>query len=189
MPRIDELDKKIIAMLQKDGRISLTDIGRKLGLSHVSIRKRIEKLYEKGVKVTAGLDARKFGFRIAIVNVEAEGHERLLELLKKFSDCPRMVFMTTTTGAYNLMTVMIAEDADTLNSIIEFCSARNQKGIRRSEAIVGEAPILPKYLPIRIMAEKKLEDAPCGVNCGRCARYKEGKCLACPATKYYRGPL
>lgn len=183
------MDKKIIAILQKDGRTSLTDIGKKLGLSHVSVRKRIKKLYKEGVKVTVGLDIGKLGFRIAIVNVEAEGHERLLDLIKRFSDCPRMVFMTTTTGAYNLMTIMIAEDLNTLNSIIEFCSARTQKGIRRSEAIVGEVPIIPKYLPIMIVSKKNLEDAPCGVNCGRCLRYREGKCLACPATKYYRGPL
>jgi hypothetical protein len=29
------------------------------------------------------------------------------------------VFVATTTGAYNLVTIMVAEDADTLNAIIE----------------------------------------------------------------------
>jgi hypothetical protein len=29
------------------------------------------------------------------------------------------VFVATTTGMYNLVTIMVAEDADTLNAIIE----------------------------------------------------------------------
>jgi Lrp/AsnC family transcriptional regulator for asnA, asnC and gidA len=186
---MDTVDKKIIAILQKDGRASLSYIGKELGVSHVAAGRRLENLCEKLVKVSAGLNAERLGFRVAIVNAEVETPERLRELLDKFSKCPRIVFLTTTTGAYNLMTAMVAEDADTLNAIIEVCSVRAQKGIRRSEAIIGEAPVIPKYLPIKIVANKEDEDAPCGINCGKCLRYREKKCLSCPATKYYRGPL
>ena len=185
---MDEVDKKIVAILQKDGRAPLTQIGERLGLSHVAVGKRIERLCRDLVKVSAGLNAEKMGFRVAIVNAEVESPEILQELLEKFSKCPRIVFLTTTTGAYNLMSIMVAEDADTLNAILQICSVRSQRGIRRSEAIVGEAPRVPKYLPIPI-AEEKNEDAPCGINCGKCPRYGEKKCLGCPATVYYRGPL
>jgi len=186
---MDDVDKKIVSILQEDGRTSLSSIGKELGLSHVAIIKRLKNLSERLVKVSAGLNAEYLGFRVAIVNAEVETPERLRELLGIFSRCPRIVFLTTTTGAYNLMTIMVAEDADTLNAIIEVCSVRAQKGIRRSEATIGEAPAIPKYLPIKIVAAKEDEDAPCGINCGKCLRYQEKKCLGCPATKYYRGPL
>jgi len=186
---MDEVDKKIVAMLQEDGRAPLSKIGKALRLSHVAVGKRIEKLCKEIVKVSAGLNAEKLGFRIAIVNAEVESIEILEQLLEKFSKCPRIVFLTTTTGAYNLMSIMVAENADTLNAILQICSVRAQRGIRRSEAIVGEAPKVPKFLPITVIAEKNAEEAPCGINCGNCVRYAEGKCLACPATKYYRGPL
>ena len=186
---MDKIDKKIICILQEDGRASLSSIGKELGMSHVAVSKRLENLCEKLVKISAGLNAEHLGFRMAIVNAEVETPERLRELLDKFSKCPRIVFLTTTTGAYNLMTAMVAEDADTLNAIIEVCSVRAQKGIRRSEAIIGEAPVIPKYLPIKIVANKEDEDAPCGINCGKCLRHREKKCLGCPATKYYKGPL
>jgi Lrp/AsnC family transcriptional regulator for asnA, asnC and gidA len=186
---MDKVDKKIISILQEDGRASFSSIGKELGMSHVAVSKRLENLCKKLVKVSVGLNAKHLGFRIAIVNAEVETPQRLQELVDKFSKCPRMVFLTTTTGAYNLMTIMIAENADTLNAIIEVCSVRAQKGIRRSEAMIGEAPVIPKYLPIKIVANKEDEDAPCGINCGKCMRYQEKKCLGCPATKYYRGPL
>ncbi len=186
---VDEIDKKIISILQEDGRTSLSEIGKKVGFSHVSVRKRLKNLCENLVNVSAGLNAEKLGLRVVVVNAEVGTPERLRELINKFSKCPRIVFLTTTTGAYNLMTVMVAEDADTLNAIVEVCSVRAQKGIRRSEVTIGEAPVVPKYLPIKIISNKEEEDAPCGINCGKCLRYKNQKCLGCPATKYYRGPL
>jgi len=54
--------------------------------------------------------------------------------------------------------------------------------------IIGEPPVVPKHLQIKIIAEKSLEDAPCGINRGKCVRYEQEKCLGCPATRYYRGP-
>jgi DNA-binding Lrp family transcriptional regulator len=186
---MDELDKKIISILQDDGRASLSEIGKKVGISHVSVRKRLKNLCENVVKVSVGLNAEQLGFHVAIVNAEVETPERLRKLIDIFSKCPRIVFVTTTTGAYNVMTMMVAENADTLNAIIEVCSIRAQKGIRRSEATIGEAPIVPKYLPIKIVSNKEMEIAPCGINCGKCLRYKNQKCLGCPATKHYRGPL
>jgi Lrp/AsnC family transcriptional regulator for asnA, asnC and gidA len=186
---MDEIDKKIISILQEDSRASLSSIGKKLGMSHVAISKRLKNLCKELVKISTGLNAKCLNFRIAIVNAEVETLQRLQELINMFSKCPRIVFLTTTTGAYNLMTVMVAEDSDTLNAIIEVCSVRAQKGIRRSEAIIGEAPVIPKYLPIKIFVNKEDEDAPCKINCGKCLRYQEKKCLGCPATKYYRGPL
>jgi DNA-binding Lrp family transcriptional regulator len=189
MSTLDDVDKKIISILQEDGRISLSEIGQRLGLSHVSVRKRLEKLCKGLVKVSADLNAEQLDLRIAIVSAEVETHERLRELIDIFSKCPRTVFVTITTGAYNVMMTMVAEDADTLNAILEVCSIRAQKGIRRSEAIIGEAPVVPKYLPIKIIPNKEMKIAPCGIDCGKCLRYKNQKCLACPATKYYRGPL
>ncbi|MGQ9782323.1 MAG: Lrp/AsnC family transcriptional regulator [Nitrososphaeria archaeon] len=186
---MDEIDKKIITLLQEDGRASLSSIGKELCLSHVAVRKRLKNLCERLVKVSAGLNTECLGFRLAVVNAEVETPERLRKLVEIFSRCPRIVFLTTTTGAYNLMTIMVAEDADTLNAIVEVCSARAQKGIRRSEVIIGEAPTIPRYLPIRIVATKEDEDAPCGMNCSKCVRYQEKKCLGCPTTKCYRGPI
>jgi len=186
---MDDTDKKIIAILRENGRTSLSEIGEKVGFSHVAAKRRLENLCQNMIKVSAGLNAEQLGLRIAIVNAEVESPERLRALMRVFSRCPRTIFVATTTGAYNVMTIMVAEDTDTLNAIIECCSLRAQKGIRRSEATIGEAPLIPKHLPINIIANKDLEIAPCGINCGKCERYHNNKCLACPATKYYRGPL
>lgn len=184
---MDRVDRKIYSMLLEDGRISLSSMGRSLGLSHVSIRNRLENMEKDNlINVYAGINLKKLGFRIIIINCEVETHDLLRELIKVFSNCPRVIFMARTTGEYNLMMIMVAEDMDTLNAIVEICSIRAYKGIRRSEVIIGETPELPKFIPIRLFTDKPFEDAPCGINCGKCLRYRDNKCLGCPSTRYYR---
>jgi DNA-binding Lrp family transcriptional regulator len=41
---MDDINKKIISILQDDGRTSLSEIGKKVGFSHVAVRKRLENL-------------------------------------------------------------------------------------------------------------------------------------------------
>lgn len=43
---IDDLDKKIIQMLQEDGRMSFKDIGDKLGKTEATIRRRVKRLVD-----------------------------------------------------------------------------------------------------------------------------------------------
>ncbi len=43
---LDDLDKKIIQMLQEDGRISFKDIGDKLGKTEATIRRRVKRLID-----------------------------------------------------------------------------------------------------------------------------------------------
>lgn len=45
----DEADRVIVSELQRDGRTSLADIGRKLGVSHVAVRKRLKRLVKNGL--------------------------------------------------------------------------------------------------------------------------------------------
>ena len=42
--KMDNVDKKIISILQQDGRTSLSSIGKQLGMSHVAVKKRLDNL-------------------------------------------------------------------------------------------------------------------------------------------------
>lgn len=46
---LDELDKRIIAELEKDPRASYTDIAKVVGISRVAVKSRIDSLIERGV--------------------------------------------------------------------------------------------------------------------------------------------
>jgi DNA-binding Lrp family transcriptional regulator len=186
---LDQVDRTLVAQLQEDGRTPLSQIGRKIGISHVAVRKRLEKLLGEGlIQISADLNVEALDAKIAAVLVEVENSPRLRELMELFKDCPRTVFLSGL-SASNLLTIIVGEDMSTLESVIGVCSLRVQPGIRRSEVHIGSLPIYPRFLPIRVTPQKKAEIAPCGAKCNRCESFKSKRCLGCPATRFYRGQL
>jgi Lrp/AsnC family transcriptional regulator len=88
--RLDDLDRKILAELQRDAGQSLDDIAREVGSSKTPVWNRIRKMREAGVirQHTVLLDAEALGFEacffvlIRTSEHEAEWQERFLKALK-----------------------------------------------------------------------------------------------------------
>ncbi len=188
---MDDRDRKIESILQRNGKATLSEIAEEVGLSVMGVKKRLDKLEkEKKIKLTALLNTEKLGIITAIIAIEVESAEALENILKKFESCPRIIKFFVTTGGYNLFALIFAEDYYSLESVsLEKCSLRAQPGIRRFEIYPIQEIYYDSYLDIKVVADKNREFAPCGVFCGDCKRYEVMKCLGCPATKFYRGKL
>ncbi|MDH5704301.1 MAG: AsnC family transcriptional regulator [Aigarchaeota archaeon] len=189
---MDEKDRKIVRQLQRDGRTSYEKLGKIVGFTSVGAKKRVEKLISKGtIKISALLNIQAVKLNAALIMLETESADAMRKILERFKDCPRIVQMFTSLGGYNLIALVIAEDQDTLQGIsMEKCSLRTAEGVRRSEFCpIGEIEYSP-YLPVREnLASRSRAVAPCTVDCRSCERYISLKCVRCPATHYYRGPL
>ena len=89
--RIDDLDRKILAELQKDAARSLDEIAKIVGSSKTPVWNRIKKLREAGIvqNQTVELDAEALGFEacffvlIRTSEHEAEWQERFLAAIRK----------------------------------------------------------------------------------------------------------
>jgi len=46
---VEEIDRKIVALLEQDGRMSYTDLGKATGLSTSAVHQRVRRLEERGV--------------------------------------------------------------------------------------------------------------------------------------------
>lgn len=189
---MDNVDNEIISNLQEDGRMKVAEIAKKVGFSSMGVHKRIKKLLKKeAIKITAELNPFYFKLSPAIVMLEMESAESMNTLLDRFKDCPRVVKIFKTVGGYNLVALVIAENKDTLESIsIEKCSLRSNTGVRRSEFYPISDIFFSPFIPVReSLTHKNKERTPCDVDCISCKRYIEKKCVACPATRHYRGSL
>jgi hypothetical protein len=123
--------------------------------------------------------------------IKIKGAEAMNKLLKRFRNCLRIVYIFTTLSGYNLIALIVAEDHSTLESIsMEKCSLRSNEGIRRSEFYpIGTVHYLP-FLPVRTyLTHKEKTITPCNVDCRPCQKYQSKKCVGCPTTQYYNGPL
>ncbi len=189
---MDEIDRKIIAQLQTDGRTTLQELSKIIGFTSMGTKKRLEKLVKKGtIKVSALLNPTALGLHPAIVMLEMENAEAMQNLLERFKDCPRVIQIFKTVGGYNLIAIVFAENSETLESIsMEKCSMRSVPGIRRSEFYPISNTYFSPYLQIREnLAHKGTPVTPCSVDCNPCIRYEQQKCVGCPTTNKYKGTL
>jgi len=189
---MDEVDKKIIAQLQADGRTSLEELSKITGFTNMGAKKRMDKLVETGkIRISALINPSALGLHPAIVMLEMESAEAMQNVLDRFEDCPRVVQIFKTIGGYNLMALIVAETRETLESIsMEKCSLRCSKGIRRSEFYPISGTYFSPFLQIReSLAHKEKKVAPCNVECEPCSRYETQKCVGCPTTSNYKGSL
>jgi len=186
---LDELDKKIIENIQRKGRVSLSRISKNVGVSHVAVKRRLDKLEKNDlVNISAALNGEKLDLRLAAVTAEIENYDRLSELLEQFENCPRTIYLASVGGS-KILSILVGEDLSTLESVLGTCYLRTKQGVRNSSVEIGNPPKYPKFLPIRITGEKSKRKTPCGTECRECGRFLEGMCLGCPGTRYYRGTL
>src|SRR3990170_5488854 len=107
---MDEVDKKIVAQLQQDGRKTLRDLAKSVGFTSMGTKKRLEKLLATGtIKVSALINPSALKLHPAIVMLEMESAEAMQKLLDRFKECPRVIHIFKTVGGYNLIALVVAE--------------------------------------------------------------------------------
>lgn len=118
---LDEKDIKIIKMLRKNARTSLSEIGKNIGISDVAVLKRLRKLEKEGVisGYTVTLNPRKLGYNsVSMTGINVQP-EHLFKLIVYLRDRPEVVYLAVTTGDHTIMAVIQARDADELARIHE----------------------------------------------------------------------
>jgi Lrp/AsnC family transcriptional regulator for asnA, asnC and gidA len=186
---MDEIDRKIVACLQQDGRASLGELAKSTGYTSMGVRRRLQKLLEKGtIKIFASLNPTQLSLLPAMVMLEMESAQAMNSLIERFKDCPRVVNIFKTIGGYNLIALVVAENRDMLECIaMEKCSLRSSPGIRRSEFYPISDVYYSPFLQVREnITDKDKMVKSCGVSCDLCVRYAAKKCPGCPSERNYR---
>jgi Lrp/AsnC family transcriptional regulator, regulator for asnA, asnC and gidA len=101
---IDELDRKIVALLQQKGRMSNVDIAREVHVTEATIRKRLERLLSEDViRIVAIPNHDQVGFPIeTIISLQVE----LLQLevvSKAIGEMEPVRWVKLTTGEYDVI--------------------------------------------------------------------------------------
>jgi len=189
---LDDIDWKIIRLLQLDGRKTFKELGAAVGYTGLGAKKRVAKLVDQGVlRLSALVNTEALGLCLAMILLEMDRAWAMRKTIERYRDCPRVINFFTTMGGYNLIALVMAEDQDTLESeAMEKCGLRSGEGIRRSEFYpIGTTPHTP-FLPLRLSVLREAGDVtPCGVECRGCPSFRDQKCVGCPSTSCYQGPL
>ena len=100
---MDELDSRIIGLVQMDGRASNAKIARELGVSEGTIRRRVGRLIQEGViRFTAVPNIEKMGYgTTALVGVQTRPGKAddVAEALARLEE---VHYAAVTTGAFDV---------------------------------------------------------------------------------------
>ncbi len=112
----DDLDMKIIRLLQEDGRTSTQDIAKELSSTSSTIRKRIRRLEDTGtMKVVAVTDFAAAGYDLLLaIGIEVDSRSAE-DVAMDLAELPEVFSVNLTTGANDIELLVGARSFDELS--------------------------------------------------------------------------
>jgi len=104
---LDQLDRQILTILQKDARSSYADIARKVKVNEATVRFRVKKLVEKQVIIqfSALLNPRKIGLSITGVIMAKVSPKTSQDTFDKLKILSELLHIFQCTGKYDFLAV------------------------------------------------------------------------------------
>ncbi|KGT39809.1 Lrp/AsnC family transcriptional regulator [Heyndrickxia coagulans] len=119
---MDQLDIRLLEMLQKDGRMTLSDLSKKLSLSRPSISERLKRLQEKGIieGFSARVSPKAVGREVvAYMQVSEIKMSTYTEFEKWIVQVPEIVECHRLTGAVSYLLKAAVTSMDHLSKLID----------------------------------------------------------------------
>ena len=141
--KLDEVDLKLLTLLQDDGRMTNADLARKVGLSPPSVLQRVRKLEDSGLvsKYTAILDADKMGYSLrvmAMVSLSLHQEKPIEGFQKAVKEIPEVLEVLHVSGDFDfLLKIFVRDMADYERLVREQLSAIPGVGKIQSSFVLG----------------------------------------------------
>jgi len=132
--KIDKTDKKILDILQQDGRVSASSIASDLDISIPTVTDRIKKLKDSGIikGIHAVLDPKPLGLDVAaIITLISESSVHYKEVTQAAEKTPEVLQCLSTTGKGSHMLFVVTRNSSTLEELLR--EIQSWPGIIRTE--------------------------------------------------------
>jgi Lrp/AsnC family leucine-responsive transcriptional regulator len=134
---LDPTDHRILQQLLDNGRLSASEVGRRVQLSPAAAKRRIDRLEQLGIITgyRAVVEPAKLGSSIeAFVELTFEGATQVDDIDLAFSTLPELVEGFTTAGDSDALVRLRVRDLDHLKRVIDT--------IRRSGKVTGTKTLI-----------------------------------------------
>lgn len=122
--QLDSIDRKILTLLQQDGRLSISELGARVGLSPTPCLRRVRMMEESGLiaRYAAVLDQRKAGLPVSVfvsIKLESQRVERLDQFNKAVSKWPEVLECYLMTGPRDYLLRVVVQDLDAYEQFLK----------------------------------------------------------------------
>ena len=137
--RGDDTDRRIVEELQRDGRVSLAELGRRVGLSPPSVADRVSRLERDGVITGyhARVDPRALGYALGVVIRVRPAPRELAKVAALAQETPEVVECHRITGEDCFFMKAHVRDVAHLEEVIDRFVAFGQT----TTSIVQSSPV------------------------------------------------
>lgn len=113
--KLDNIDRNILKILQKDGRITNSQLSKDIGLSPAPTLERVKKLEQTGYIISyhAMLDKEKLGLGVTtfvMVSLKQHNKQTIDKFIKAINDVEEVIECHHTTGTADFMLKVVSDD-------------------------------------------------------------------------------
>jgi Lrp/AsnC family leucine-responsive transcriptional regulator len=143
---LDATNLRLIAELQTNARLSLAELGRRVGLSSPAVVERLKRLEGDGVITgyRAEVDPRKLGYGLGVIIRVRPAPRQLAEVAALARDTPEVVECHRVTGDDCYVVTAFVRDVTHLEEVIDSFAAYGQttSSIMQSSPVPRRGPAL-----------------------------------------------
>ncbi|ESS03169.1 MAG: transcriptional regulator, AsnC family [uncultured archaeon A07HR67] len=134
---LDDTDREILRLLQSDARTPFSEIARRIDMSSATVHDRVGRMEDAGVieGYHASVNPKAIGYGVSALvglRVEQGREEDALDRLREIEGV-REIHLTT--GEWDVMLRVVAEDTDSLRELM-FERIANMDGFSRSQTMI-----------------------------------------------------
>jgi Lrp/AsnC family leucine-responsive transcriptional regulator len=143
---LDATNRRLLGELQADARLSLAELGRRVGLSSPAVAERLHRLEQEGVILGyhARLDPRALGYALSAVIRVRPAPRQLHQVARVAVDTPEVVDCRRITGEDCYVMTAHVRSVEHLEEVIDRFAAYGQT----TTSIVQSSPVPPRGLPM-----------------------------------------
>lgn len=131
---VDEIDERIMNLLEEDARMTYVEIGKIVGFSEGAVRNRIQGLISTGVIKRFTIEkSTSHGVR-AVTMIAVNPSTPTYEVSKSVSELDGVERVYEVTGEYDIMLVSSSVNIDGINRYIE--DIRKIEGVEKTNTII-----------------------------------------------------
>jgi DNA-binding Lrp family transcriptional regulator len=151
---LDEVDQRILAGLRDNGRISMSALAERVGVSRATVYTRVENMVARGVITgfSARVDPRKVGFGICTLVFVTVRPQSWKGFRSRVVDMPQVEYCAVTTGQHDAMLLVRGRDvAEVHEFVTETLSVLPEikavESVLVMDEVVSRAFLLPDDIP------------------------------------------
>ena len=136
---LDATNLRLLAELQADARLSLAELGRRVGLSSPAVAERLRRLEQEGVirGYHAEVDPRSLGLTLGVIIRIRPAPRQLRDVAQLARDTPEVVECQRVTGDDCYVMTAYVRDVEHLENVIDQFAAYGQT----TTAIMQSSPV------------------------------------------------